>query len=203
MIPLYLNYIDNCFPEMLDRAIESIAHPDIDVRVVVQKQPRPFTECLNDILRDVETSLFMFMHYDCIVLDNTIFDDILSKYNDKDVASVTACDITDLLVLYDTAKIREIGAWDPKFKNSYMDLDLRNRIFRYDYEQIILHHGVCHPKLDHKDASSLRNKEKDGNIANVYDDTFKNDMLYYYEKYPDEPRAEYYGIVKNGEYKFT
>lgn len=51
------------------------------------------------------------MHCDAEILDTSIIDMILERYeNPQDgekIASVCACDITDLLTLYDTQTIQE------------------------------------------------------------------------------------------------
>ena len=103
-IPLYFNYVGK-YPDILKRAVKSI--PDrFDVRVNHNDNPVPFTKCLNKILNSVETPIWFFMHYDAEILDSTIFDKIIDLYLlTPNAASFTSCDITDLLLLFNTQEI--------------------------------------------------------------------------------------------------
>ena len=186
-IPLYFNYIGTMH-HLLAKAIESITHSKIKVCINAVPHPVPFTKCLNNILAEVNTPCFFFMHYDAVVTDQSVFDKILDLYENSanNVASVSICNITDLLVLYDTKLIRQIGGWDENFKNSYMELDLRRRIYNNCLHQPIIYNVDCPPEIIHKDASSLRNPTIDGNITYVYDESYKKDAIYYYNKYADE-----------------
>jgi hypothetical protein len=146
------------------------------------------------------------MHYDAEILDSSIFDQLFNAFENvpNDTASVTACTIVDLLVLYDTEKIRAIGGWDENFKNSYMELDLRNRIFNNSMQQIILYTETdCPPEVKHTAASSLRRHTIEGNIAKVYDESFTNDMIHFFEKYPHENKPDFYDDYIEGKLKFS
>lgn len=182
-IPIYFNYVGK-YPSFLERAIKSI--PDrFEVRVNHNELPVPFTKCLNKILHSVETPIWFFMHYDAEILDVSIFDKIIDQHLlQPNCASTTACDITDLLVLYDTEKIKSIGGWDENLKNSYMELDIRERIFEAGFNQPIIYNVVCPNEISHADASSLRNPEDaDNNLTYVYKTTFREDYDYFYNKW--------------------
>jgi hypothetical protein len=182
-IPIYFNYVGK-YPKLLERAINSI--PDrFEVRINHNETPVSFTKCLNKILNTVETPVWFFMHYDAEILDITIFDKIIDQYLlTPNCASSTACDITDLLVLFNTEIIKSIGGWDENLKNSYMEIDLRERIFEGGYNQPILYNIGCPIEINHKDASILRNPEQyDYNLTYVYDKTFKEDYEYFYKKW--------------------
>lgn len=186
-IPLYFNYIGTMH-HLLAKALASIKHPKIKVCINATPTPFPFTKCLNKILNEVKTPCFFFMHYDAEIIDQTIFDKIIDKYltSNNNTASVTACDITDLLVLYDTQLIKQIGGWDEGFQNSYMELDLRKRIYSNNMQQLILYNNDCPSELLHNDASALRNPHKEGNITYIYDDTFQKDAARFYSIYTEE-----------------
>jgi hypothetical protein len=203
-IPLYFNYV-GVFPKLLEEAKASITHPFIDVRVNAELVPVPFTKCLNKILRDVGNApCFFFMHYDAEVLDQTIFDDILDMYKpNTNMASVAACDLTDLLVLFDTKNIHKLGGWDEGFLNSFMELDLRNRIFDKGMTQPIVYSNICPDKMSHKNSSALRNNTIEGNIAKVYDESYKLDLVYYHQKYPQFVEAAVVEEYVSGKIKFT
>lgn len=192
-IPLYFNYVGS-LPHLLEKAVASISHPRIEVRVNREDKPVPFTKCLNKILAEVETPCFFFMHYDAQVLDNSVFDKMIDLYNtnpDK-TAHVSVCEITDLLILFNTKIIKKLGGWDESFMNSYMELDLRNRIHKAGYMQPVIYPELCPPEMSHEDASSLRNNSVEGNIASVYNKSFKNDIMRFYSKYPDMEKPELY-----------
>jgi hypothetical protein len=182
-IPIYFNYVGK-YPNLLDRAIKSIPSR-FEVRVNHNDTPIPFTKCLNKILNEVETPIWFFMHYDAEILDESIFDKVIDQYLlTPNAASSTACDITDLLVLFNTEKIKYIGGWDENLKNSYMDLDLRQRIYDNRFSQPIVYNTVEPNEINHKDASSLRNpNDRKNNLTNVYDVTFKQDYDYFYNKW--------------------
>ena len=186
-IPLYFNFV-NKYPELLEKAVQSINHPNIEVRV---NRPgiKPFTHCLNQILLEVDTSIYFFMHYDAQILDQSIFDTMLNTYHDTpNAASVTSCDLTDLLVLYDVDKIQSIGGWDTIFSNSYMELDLRKRIYNSGYSQPIIYpSSVCPSCINHDEHSKLRRKNnKNENLYQIYNKTFRKDLEYFYKKWPEE-----------------
>lgn len=182
-IPLYLNYVGK-YPQLLERAIKSIPER-FEVRVNHNETPVPFTKCLNKILNSVETPIWFFVHYDAEILDPTIFDKIIDQYLlYPNAASSTACDITDLLVLFNTEKIKQIGGWDENLKNSYMEIDLRQRIYDYGFSQPIVYNVVCPNEINHDDASLLRNPEDSkNNLADLYKRTFKEDYEYFYKKW--------------------
>jgi hypothetical protein len=182
-IPIYFNYSGR-YHNLLERAIKSIP-TRFEVRVNHNDNPIPFTKCLNKILSEVETPIWFFMHYDAEILDDTIFDKIIDLYLlTPNAASSTSCDITDLLVLFNTKKIKSIGGWDEGLKNSYMDLDLRQRIYDFNFSQPIVYNNVSPIEINHKDASSLRNPEdRENNLTNVYDVTFREDYEYFYNKW--------------------
>lgn len=182
-IPIYFNYVGK-YPKLLERAVKSI--PDrFDIRINHNEVPVPFTKCLNTILNSVETPIWFFMHYDAEILDASIFDKIIDQYLlNPNAASSTACDITDLLVLFDTEKIKSIGGWDENLKNSYMELDIRERIYEAGLSQPIIYNVVCPDEINHDAASSLRNPEdSDNNLTHVYKITFREDYDYFYDKW--------------------
>lgn len=194
-IPLYFNYIEDTFPKLLEDAVQSVSlHDRIEVHVVRHKIAKPFTKCLNAIQKeclDRKDQCWMFMHCDATVLDMSIIDMILERYENprdgEDIASVCACEITDLLVLYDTEKIHHLNGWDEiHFDNSYMELDLRNRILGSNFTQPILFNSNCPVQMSHKESSSLRNKDKEGNLFDVYSKSFEKDMRNYFRIYHPE-----------------
>lgn len=182
-IPVYFNYVGK-YPELLKRAIKSIPER-FEVRVNENQTPAPFTKCLNKILNEVESPVWFFMHYDAEIMNHEIFDKIIDIFLlTPNAASSTSCEITDLLVLFDTEKIKNIGGWDENLKNSYMELDLRQRIYDYGYSQPIIHQTVNPPEINHKDASKLRNpNDRENNLTDIYDITFKEDYEYFYKKW--------------------
>jgi hypothetical protein len=186
-IPLYFNFTGK-YPDLLKEAINSI--PSKFQVIVNHEEPvKPFTYCLNKILNTEKNDIWFFMHYDARILDKKIFDLMLNKYyEDKNnTASVCACNITDLLILIDSDKIKKIGGWDPLFLNSYMELDLRNRIFQNGYSQHIIYDNDCPIEIDHSNASKLREKsDKEYNLYSVYLESLKNDILRFKEKYPEQ-----------------
>jgi GT2 family glycosyltransferase len=125
------------------------------------------------------------MHYDAEILDASIFDKIIDQYLlNPNAASSTACDITDLLVLFDTEKIKSIGGWDENLKNSYMEIDIRERIFEAGFSQPIVYNVACPDEINHDAASSLRNPEdSDNNLTHIYKVTFREDYDYFYNKW--------------------
>jgi hypothetical protein len=184
-IPVYFNYIGK-YPKLLERAVKSIPNR-FEVRINHNENPVPFTKCLNKILYSVETPLWFFMHYDAEILDSSIFDKIIDLYLlNSNAASSTACDITDLLVLYNTDKIKSIGGWDENLKNSYMEIDLRQRIYDSNYSQPIVYNIDCPSEINHKDASILRKKEDyDYNLSSIYEKTFIEDYNYFFTKWEE------------------
>lgn len=182
-IPVYLNYVGK-YPKLLERAIKSIPER-FEVIINHNENPVPFTKCLNKILHSVESPIWFFMHYDAEILDSTIFDKIIDQYlMNPNAAASTACDITDLLVLFDTEKIKQIGGWDENLKNSYMEIDLRQRIYDYGFSQPIVYNVVCPTEINHDDASLLRNPEdSQNNLADLYKQTFREDYDYFYQKW--------------------
>lgn len=184
-IPLYFNYVGK-YPKLLEIAIKSI--PDrFDVRINHNNNPVPFTKCLNKILNTVETPIWFFMHYDAEILNPSIFDKIIDQYLlTPNAASVTACDITDLLVLFNTKKIKSIGGWDENLKNSYMEIDIRQRIYDAGYSQPIIYNVVCPEEINHDNASILRNKnDYDYNLSYVYEKSFIEDYNYFFKKWEE------------------
>lgn len=186
-IPIYFNYTGK-YPDLLDKAKKSIPE-EFEVRVNFENPVRPFTYCLNKILNSVDEPVWFFMHYDAQILDSNILNIMLEKYyeNKETVASVCACNITDLLILFDTEKIKKIGGWDEGFQNSYMELDLRNRIFSNGFTQPIIYDVDCPKEIDHDEASKLRYKnDKDNNLYEIYIKSLKNDIIRFKEKYPEQ-----------------
>jgi GT2 family glycosyltransferase len=189
-IPVYFNYVGK-YPDLLERAIKSIPE-EYEVRV---NSPgvKPFTQCLNDILNSVETPIWFFMHYDAEILDTSIFQKMIDLYEKTpNAAAVCSSEITDLFILFDTKKIKSIGGWDEGFKNSYMEIDLRERIYNAGLTQPILYFpSLCPPEINHTDASKLRDpKDSENNLNNVYIKTFEEDYLYFKEKYKDHPMSK-------------
>lgn len=190
-IPLYFNYIENTFPKLLDNAVNSIKHNRLEVKVIRHVKPKPFTQCLNAIQKEClerNEKCWMFMHCDAEILDNSIIDMILKRYenpqNGEKIASVCACAITDLLILYDTNLIQELNGWDEKnFNNSYMEIDLHNRIISRGFTQPILYKSDCPKQMSHKESSSLRNKNKKGSLFKVYSKSYEQDMRNFYKIY--------------------
>jgi len=191
-IPLYFNYIENTFPELLKAAVESVDHEKIEVHVVRHTVPKPFTHCLNDIQKEClerGDKYWMFMHCDATILDNSIFDLLIKRYENPEpeekIASVCACSITDLLVLFDTQAIDKLNGWNSeKFDNSFMELDLRHRILRGGFAQPIVYMKCpCPPEMSHKESSSLRDKGKEGNLFKVYSVTYEKDLRNFYAIY--------------------
>lgn len=182
-IPVYLNYVGK-YPKLLERAIKSIPER-FEVIINNNENPVPFTKCLNKILHSVESPIWFFMHYDAEILDSTIFDKIIDQYlMNPNAAASTACDITDLLVLFNTEKIKQIGGWDENLKNSYMEIDLRQRIYDYGFSQPIVYNVVCPTEINHDDASLLRNPiDSKNNLADLYKQTFREDYEYFYQKW--------------------
>ena len=192
-IPIYFNYIENTFPDLLEDAVKSITHDKLQVHVSRHFKPKPFTHCLNAIQKEClerGDKYWMFMHYDAEILDNSIIDMILDRYeNPQDgekIASVCACHITDLLILFDTKRIQELGGWNELFNNSYMELDLTARIVKNGMTQPIIYLSDCPDQISHKESSSLRNKNKKGSLVKVYSKTYENDMRNYYRIYHPE-----------------
>ena len=190
-IPLYFNYIENTFPKLLEDAVNSIKHDRLEVKVVRHIKAKPFTQCLNAIQREClerNDKCWMFMHCDAEILDNSIIDMILKRYenpqNGEKIASVCACAITDLLILYDTKNIQKLNGWDEKnFKNSYMEIDLHNRIVKNGFTQPILYNMDCPKQMSHKESSSLRNKNKEGSLVKVYSKSYEHDMRNFFRIY--------------------
>lgn len=184
-IPIYFNYV-GAYPHLLERAIKSIPNR-FEVRVNSNEIPVPFTKCLNTILNSVETPIWFFMHYDAEILDSSIFDKIIDQYLlDSSAASSTACDITDLLVLFDTEKIKSIGGWDENLKNSYMEIDIRQRIYDSGYSQPIVYNVDCPDEINHTDASILRRKSDfENNLSSVYQKSFIQDYTYFFQKWEE------------------
>jgi hypothetical protein len=85
--------------------------------------------------------------------------------------------------------IKEDEIWqlenpDENLKNSYMELDLRQRIYNSGYSQPIVYDMDCPIEIDHKDASKLRNpNDAKNNLSDVYKITFKEDYDYFYQKW--------------------
>jgi len=182
-IPIYFNYVGT-YPDLLSRAIKSIPER-FEVRVNYNETPVNFTKCLNKILNEVDSPIWFFMHYDAEILDISIFDKIIDLFLlTPNAASTTACNITDLLVLYNTEKIKQIGGWDENLKNSYMEIDIRQRMCDHGFSQPIVY-DIDNPKeINHKDASSLRNpQDKENNLTDLYKVTFKEDYEYFFKKW--------------------
>jgi len=192
-IPIYFNYIENTFPDLLEDAVKSITHEKLEVHISRHVKPKPFTHCLNAIQKeclDRGDKYWMFMHYDAEILDNSIIDMIINRYENpkkgEKIASVCACHITDLLILFDTKRIQELGGWNELFNNSYMELDLTARINNSGMTQPIIYLSDCPEQISHKESSSLRNKNKKGSLVKVYSKTYESDMRNYYRIYHPE-----------------
>jgi len=187
-IPLYFNYVGR-YPDMLDRAVKSIPEK-FEVKVNKNDNPIPFTKCLNHILETEESPIWFFMHYDAEILDSSILDVMIEKLNEgtdnegRPIASVSSCSLLDLLILIDSEKIKSIGGWDENFKNSYMELDLRQRIYESGLSNPIIYEDInCPIEISHEDSSTLRNITFENNIAHVYNSTFRKDFDYFYNKW--------------------
>ena len=203
-IPIYFNYIENTFPQLLEDAVNSITHEKLEVHVSRHVKPKPFTQCLNAIQKEClqrGDKYWMFMHCDAEILDDSIVDMMIDRYEnpvgDEKIASVCACTITDLLILFDTDKIEQLGGWDEKFNNSYMEYDLRHRIISNKMSQPILYKMDCPTQISHKESSSLRNKNKKGSLMKVYSQTYESDIRRYYSMYsPSVNMDKHAGLIK-------
>lgn len=189
-IPLYFNYIENTFPELLEKAVKSIDHDRIEVHVMRHEVPKPFTHCLNMIQKECVLrgdKCWFFMHCDAEILDNTLFDLMIKRYENPEnekIAAVCACHITDLLILYDTTVVKSIGGWDDvNFYNSYMTLDMRNRFIKNGFTQPIMYDVPCPVQMSHKESSSLRDNRKKGNLFKVYSSSYEHDLRNFFRIY--------------------
>lgn len=187
-IPLYFNYIGS-YPEILDRAIKSIPER-FEVKVNWNENPVPFTKCLNHILETETSQIWFFMHYDAEILDPSIFDKMLDVYDDgldhegRPIAAVSSCSILDLLILIDSERVKFVGGWDEGLKNSYMEVDLRKRIYDAGFGNPIIYEGSeCPIEMSHNDYSLLRDPEKEGNISHIYKKSLEEDFTYFYTKW--------------------
>ena len=183
--PLYFNY-SGARRDLLDRAIDSYqSHADhlIDIRVNYSVQPRHFSKCLNEILRAVGTEKkFFFAHYDSEIESCLPIETMLKDNSNSAILSWTL--VTDLLMLVDTDKVKSVGGWDELFCNSYMELDLINRLAQEGMPLKVINDTIHHGNgLLHNDASVLRSKVQAENIAKVYSETFLKDALNYYTRY--------------------
>ena len=195
-IPFYFNFV-GAREDLLERAVASVPKDICDVRVQRWEKPHPFTKSLNKILRECDSKLFFFMHYDATVQHPDILLAMVDEWRRRTRALqlrpgsertpfVPACGVVDILILYDTEVMEDIGGWDEGFNNSWMELDMNNIA-----HQLCLPIPVIFPGkenipgyLDHKDFSTLRDPDNPENIKSTYDITLPRDFEYYYRKWP-------------------
>ena len=201
-VPFYLNFVGKR-RDLLNKAIESVPKDICELRLLKHSSPIPFTRCLNRMLEeclDNKDKNFIFMHYDAEILDKSIILEIVNEWKHKEIskrthgnnasnpAFVSACGLTDLLVLFDVETINDLGGWDENLKNSFMELDLMNRCHMIlpSIPYPILYPNVTEVKgkLIHKSASALRNREAQENIKHVYDISMPKDFEYFHKKWP-------------------
>jgi hypothetical protein len=211
-IPLYFNFI-GCREDLLDRAIKSIPKNICDVRVQRWDSPQPFTKCLNKILNECEKERFLFMHYDAEIINESIILELEHEWRTQavlkenpywqhrknlwgidELAFIAATSIPDLLTLYNVELMKDLGGWDEGLNNSYMDLDLCERLNVLEIPHLFLHRGKDEIEgvLHHKEtASQLRNPDHPDNIAAVYDTTYPRDFEYFWSKWPLSPEDDW------------
>lgn len=188
--PLYFNYVGSQ-RDLLDRAIESydrLAGDILDIRVHYSHKPRKFSTCLNEILR-LNDQPYLFSHFDTVLQSRSAVENILSFRRDADCAIVGHCALVDLLMLVVPDMVRTVGGWDESFSNSWMDLDLYNRLGPAGLKIDVIHRDVVDGRgIAHLDASSSR---KDPTIKKVYTKTMREDLETYYSRYGSKTDSEY------------
>ena len=189
--PLYFNY-SGSRRDLLDRAITSYekhAGHLLDIRVNYSVKPRKFTACLNEILRACSNEKrYFFAHYDSELESAEPIVKMLE--DDSGSALISWTNITDLLMLVDVEQVNSVSGWDESFSNSYMEIDLINRLIEVEKTIKVVHPILEGEGLLHNNASTIRDKNQADNIAYVYGQTLLKDALLYYTRYgkgKDEP----------------
>ena len=188
--PLYFNYV-GAQREMLDRAIgsyEDVAGDLLDIRVHYATRPRKFSTCLNEILR-INDEPYLFAHFDSVLQKRSAVQNLLDFNRSPNTGIVAHCAIVDLLMLVVPEKIRHIGGWDEAFSNSWMDLDLYNRLAAAGMTVDVLHRDVVDGRgVSHLSASSARN---DPVMKKVYAASMMSDLETYYSRHGSKSDPEY------------
>lgn len=189
-VPLYFNYVGSQ-RDMLDRAIESydkLAGDILDIRVHYSHRPRKFSTCLNEILK-LNDEPYLFSHFDAVLQSRSAVENLLGFRRDPDCAIIGHCALVDLLMLVIPDKVRVVGGWDEAFSNSWMDLDLYNRLGPAGLRIDVIHRDIIDGRgVAHLDASSSR---KDPTIKKVYTKTMREDLDTYYSRYGSKSDPEY------------
>jgi hypothetical protein len=202
--PLYFNFVGHR-EDLLEAAVASVPSDICEVRVKRHVKPKPFTICLNEILKEVTDNnepYFIFMHYDAQILDREIIIELHEEWKNrsrglalnhlsKKSGFISACGLLDLLTLYDVAVLNDLGGWDEGLNNCWMEYDLVNmcHMVRPPVPYPAIYGGLDIPNvLSHKDASKLRagprNHNEPDNINHIYRQTRPRDFEYYYRKWP-------------------
>lgn len=193
-IPLYFNYVGSQ-KDLLERAIESydrVAGDIIDVRVHYSVRPRKFSTCLNEILK-INDQPYFFAHYDSVLEDRSAIENILALKRDSTTGIVGHTCIVDLLMLVIPDVIRQVNGWDEAYSNSWMDLDLYQRMHVRG-----LGHKVVHPDIeqgrgvDHSKASSSR---VDPVLKQIYAKTMLEDTNTFYDRYYSRQHPGYLAML--------
>jgi len=189
-VPLYFNYVGSQ-RNLLDRAIgsyDSIAGDILDIRVHYSHRPRKFSVCLNEILR-LNDEPYLFSHFDAVLESRTAVENLVNYNRDSNCAILGHCALVDLLMLVVPSQVRKVGGWDESFSNSWMDLDLYNRLGPAGLKLDILHRDIVDGRgVAHLDASSSR---KDPTIKKEYTKTMMQDLNTYYSRYGSKDDPEY------------
>lgn len=189
-IPLYFNYVGSQ-RDLLDRAIssyDSIAGDILDIRVHYSHHPRNFSVCLNEILK-LNDEPYLFSHFDAVLESRSAVEDLVNFNIGTKLAIVGHCEIVDLLMLVVPEQLRKVGGWDEAFSNSWMDLDLYNRLGQVGLGMEVIHRNMLDGKgVLHLSASSSRN---DPVIKKVYARTMMKDLDTYYSRYSSKQDPEY------------
>jgi hypothetical protein len=195
-VPLYFNYV-GAQRDLLDRAIasyESIAGDLLDIRVHYANAPRKFSTCLNEILK-INDEPYFFAHFDSVLEKRSAVQNILDRERGESTAIVGHCAIVDLLMLVVPAAVRRVGGWDEKFSNSWMDLDLYNRLAGSGLAVDVLHRDAVDGRgVLHLSASSARN---DPVMKKVYAASMMDDLESYYERHGSKDDPEYLRLKKH------
>lgn len=199
--PLYFNYV-GAQRDLLDRAIESydsVAGDILDIRVHYSHKPRKFSTCLNEILK-INDEPYLFSHFDAVLESRTTIENILNFSRGSTCAIVAHCAIVDLLMLVVPSNVRKIGGWDESFCNSWMDLDLYNRLGPAGLTMDILHRDIVDGRgIAHLSASSSRN---DPMIRKVYARTMREDLETYYSRHGSKDDPEYIRLKEHLDSEF-
>lgn len=189
-IPLYFNFVGSQ-KDLLERAMESydrVAGDIIDVRVHYSYRPRKFTTCLNEILK-MNDEPYFFAHYDSVLEDRSAVEGILNFERADNIAIVGHTHIVDLLMLVVPNVVRKVGGWDENFSNSWMDLDLYNRLNAAGLGHSIVNPDIAQGRgVDHSKASTAR---VDPILGKVYAKTMLEDTNTYFDRYASRAHPEY------------